>query len=191
MLKDCYAMKDVGTVVVSNNGKDTKIKTINSVDILKIKKHNVLILKASIVSDEIDNELIEVKNSNFKIELGCKYYETGERGFINKNFSEMSFVKSSSSHSFDTVTDFVYIFADCPYWKIKKELNTYLGKISAFEIVEDLNKNINVTVDIDRACRDIELKTIQEISRRLRSIYEKEGNTHTLNDFDDCGREIN
>lgn len=171
LLKDAYAIKGVKNVKFDYQKGKLSLDTAIETECLNIDGSNVVIVSFEVTDDKTLNYLDNFKNGNIEILLEGKKYWDGEWITKSKSFSDLSIIRRFVSYSYEEPTTWKYIFADCDYCEIKKELTAYLLPNCKNDLTETLKQEQTLLLDKIKECRENgEFNTYKNLINALREV---------------------
>lgn len=168
---DLYCIKGVREVKFNYGNKNLELDIINEVDLFQINGSDVIMIDFQITDDNVMQYLDGFNEGDLEISLDVKMWKDGSFSTKTKLFKNLNIVGKLSNYSYEEPTTWKYIFADCEYYKIRKELVAYLFASCKNDLTETLKVEQILLLGKIKECRQKgEFNTYKNLINALREI---------------------
>ena len=168
---EMYGVKGVRKIIFNYSKGELELDTINEIDCIQINGNNVVIVDFQMTDDKTLGFLNGFKEGDLEVFIDVKRWLDGLYAVRTSRFSNLSLVRKFVNYSCDEVASYRYIFADCDYKEIKKELTAYLLPNCKNDLTETLKIEQKLLLKKIQECRENgEFNTYKNLINALKEV---------------------
>lgn len=148
-----------------------ELDTINEIDCIQINGNNIVIVDFQVADDKVFAFLNGFKEGDLEVFIDAIKWADGEYIGKTSHFQNLRLIRKFVNYSYEEVTNYRYIFADCEYKEIKSELTAYLLPSCKNELTETLKVEQKLLLKKIQECRENgEFNTYKNLINALREV---------------------
>ena len=169
--RNMYAIKGVKEAIFNCKRGSLTLEVVNTMDCIKINGKTIVVLDFQVADDEIIEYLDGFNGGELEVSLDVKMYWDGNLTSKIKNFKGLNTIRKFANYSYEEPTTWKYIFADCDYSEIQKELIAYLLPNCKNDLTETLKQEQTLLLKKIKECREKgEFNTYKNLINALREV---------------------